>query len=150
MTKLVKCKALVACTEFVAGFGQVHMNPDDPDHAEVEIPAEAVARLVDDERVVVIDGSLDPLDHDGDGNPGGSLPGEQSTAAKGQRAKAAGKAPAKRKSRKPKAKADAETPAPTSPAPTEANDETPAPNAEPPATEGEGAPAATDGQDVAP
>jgi hypothetical protein len=26
---------------------------------------------------------LDPLDHDGDGAPGGSLKGEQSTAAKG-------------------------------------------------------------------
>lgn len=27
----------------------------------------------------------DPLDHDGDGKPGGSLPGEQSTAARGAR-----------------------------------------------------------------
>ena len=29
-----------------------------------------------------------PLDHDGDGTPGGSLPGDHSTAAKGKRAKA--------------------------------------------------------------
>ncbi len=69
MTKFVKCKALVACTEFVAGHGMVHMNPDDPDHAVVEIPEQAVARLVDDDRVVVLG---NPLDHDDDGKAGGS------------------------------------------------------------------------------
>ncbi|MCH2220010.1 MAG: hypothetical protein MK097_06765 [Dechloromonas sp.] len=69
MTEFVKCKALVACTEFVAGYGMVHMNPDDPDHAVVDIPAKAVARLVNDERIMVLD---DPLDHDDDGKAGGS------------------------------------------------------------------------------
>lgn len=68
MNEFVKCKALVACTEFVAGYGMVHMNPDDPDHAEPNIPAQAVARLVKDERVEVLG---DPLGHD-DGAPGGS------------------------------------------------------------------------------
>lgn len=32
----------------------------------------------------------DPLDHDGDGHKGGSVPGEESTAAKGRRRRAAG------------------------------------------------------------
>lgn len=32
----------------------------------------------------------DPFDHDGDGKPGGSLPGEQSTVAKGRRKKKSG------------------------------------------------------------
>lgn len=70
MTEFVKCKALVACTEFVAGYGMVHMNPDDPDHAVVDIPAQAVARLVLDERIEVLD---NPLDHDHDGRSGGSV-----------------------------------------------------------------------------
>lgn len=35
---------------------------------------------------------LDPLDHDGDGQPGGSLPGKQSTAAKGAAKRRKGKA----------------------------------------------------------
>ena len=37
----------------------------------------------------------DPLDHDGDGAPGGSLPGADSTAAKGKAKKTAAKKPAK-------------------------------------------------------
>lgn len=35
----------------------------------------------------------DPLDHDGDGEKGGSLKGEQSTVAKGRRRRAAGARP---------------------------------------------------------
>lgn len=54
------------------------------DPSEVTDPA-AIARL---SRNPEFD-AVDPLDHDGDGEKGGSLPGQQSTVKRGRRKKSA-------------------------------------------------------------
>lgn len=69
-----KVKALVAKTEYVPGFGMVVMdNGSKRDELRFpSVPVTAIADMVEKGLVEEID--LAQLDHDGDGEPGGSLP----------------------------------------------------------------------------
>lgn len=75
--ELRRVRALSARTEFVAGYGQVHFDPDSSnlDVRYPKIPEEAVPTLlrfgwVDED----LSGFLPQLDHDKSGAPGGSKP----------------------------------------------------------------------------
>lgn len=56
---------------------------------EAEVPDAIAEDYIAAGLATAVTGGKSQLDHDGDGAPGGSLPGDQSTAAKGKRAKAA-------------------------------------------------------------
>lgn len=67
-----------------AGAADVLFEPHDDEQRDRLIAAECLAGAP-----VSRSEQTDPLDHDGNGKPGGSLPGEQSTAARGRRRKGA-------------------------------------------------------------
>lgn len=66
MVETVKCKALVAFTRYVSGYGQVHGDPDSKLKAAVtpEVPVEAVTRFVEDGFVAAPKGFLEALEKD--------------------------------------------------------------------------------------
>lgn len=51
--KTIACEALVAFTEFVPSFGQVHGDPDSSlkEAQKPEVPVGAIAKLVDEGRI---------------------------------------------------------------------------------------------------
>lgn len=73
--KMVRVRALMAVTEFVHGHGMITMDPASKreDLRFPLVPASAVAKLVKDGRIA---DALPQLDHDGNGEPGGSEPHE--------------------------------------------------------------------------
>lgn len=87
---LIKCKASAFFIDFIADHGTVHGNPDDEAAEYVLIPEDKVQHFVDAGKVekpadnaekvqAKIAGpaklqAKDPLDRDGDGEPGGSVP----------------------------------------------------------------------------
>lgn len=79
-----KVKALVAKTEYVPGFGMVVMD-NGSKRKELRfptVPVAAIAELV--AKGLVEEADLPQLDHDGDGEPGGSLPIEEAPADLGE------------------------------------------------------------------
>ena len=81
-----RVRALSARTEFVPGFGQVHFDPDSK-HEDVRqplMPVTVIDRLARNGWIAddiegaraAASGDLSQLDHDGDGDPGGSRPHE--------------------------------------------------------------------------
>lgn len=85
MTATVRCTALTTFTQFVSGYGMVHGSPEADDAKNPVVPEHVVQRFVD-EGYVEAEGytqstlasepsetNLPQLDHDGDGNPGGSI-----------------------------------------------------------------------------
>lgn len=61
MVETVKCKALVAFTHFVSGYGMVHGDPDSTDKAATnpEVPVDEVAGFVTREQVKTPKGFLE-------------------------------------------------------------------------------------------
>lgn len=61
MVETVKCKALVAFTQFVSGYGMIHGDPDSTDKAanNPEVPVDEVAGLVARELVKAPKGFLE-------------------------------------------------------------------------------------------
>lgn len=64
MAETVKCKALVAFTHFVSGYGMVHGDPDSSDKAanSPEVPVDEVAGFVAREQVKAPKGFLEDRD----------------------------------------------------------------------------------------
>ena len=64
MAETVTCKALVAFTQFVSGYGMVHGDPDSSDKAATHpaIPVEEVARFVKSELVKAPKGFIEEAD----------------------------------------------------------------------------------------
>jgi hypothetical protein len=72
-----RVRALSAHTEFVPGYGQVHFDPANPkeDVHHPLMPVSVIARLVANGWIADdLTATAGPLDHDGDGEKGGSLP----------------------------------------------------------------------------
>lgn len=53
---LVKCIALMAFTQFVPGYGQVHGDPDNSEAKEPEVPFDFVQKLIEENKVEAPDG----------------------------------------------------------------------------------------------
>lgn len=68
------CRALVAFTHHISGFGMVHGDPESSDEAArlPRVPLDAIDYLVDGGKIEAPSDLLQ-LDHDGDGLPGGSV-----------------------------------------------------------------------------
>ena len=57
----IKCKALVAFTHHVPGFGQVHGDPDNKKAKTPDVPVNAVAWLVEHGRIEEPKNFVDPV-----------------------------------------------------------------------------------------
>lgn len=56
--KTIRCVALVAFTQFVAHYGQVHGNPDADDAREVDVPVDLVDQLVAEGKIAAPDDTV--------------------------------------------------------------------------------------------
>lgn len=78
-----KVRALTTSTEFVPGYGQVHFDVDSEDESKSHpmMPVGVIARLVEEQKIADdVEVELLQLDHDGDGEAGGSTAPEPSEA----------------------------------------------------------------------